>query len=261
MKRVRSSRISPLPGTSDFAGKVAVVTGGSDGLGRDLVTALIALGAEVFFCGTTRAKGNAVAKALGPRAHFIAADLRRPADARAFVKRAATFNGRIDYLVNNAAIDPRIAFDRATVEDFDQLIAVNLRPLFIVSQAALPALRRGTGRAIVNVATTNFLLGLAPFTLYNASKSGIVGFTRSLARELGPRGIRVNTVSPGWIMTAKQLREHATPRDRAELVKAQALKFLLTEEHVTPLTLFLLSRSAAGITGQNVVVDGGKFMQ
>lgn len=257
----RTARISPLPGAADFAGKVAVVTGGSDGLGRDLVTALIALGAEVFFCGTTRAKGVAVAKALGPRAHFIHADLRSPSAARAFVKRAAAFQGRIDYLVNNAAIDPRIEFERATVEDFDRLIAVNLRPLFVVSQAALPALRRGTGRAIVNVATTNFLLGLSPFTLYNASKSGIVGFTRSLARELGPRGLRVNTVSPGWIMTAKQRREHATPRDRADLLKAQALKFLLTEEHVTPLTLFLLSRSAAGITGQNIVVDGGKFMQ
>ena len=255
------ARTPPLPAAADFAGKVAVVTGGSDGLGLDLVTALVGLGADVFFCGSTRAKGVAAATALGPRAHFIRADLRAPAAARSFVQRAAAFKGRIDYLVNNAAIDPRIGFERATVEDFDRLIAVNLRPLFIVSQVALRALRRGTGRAIVNVATTNFLLGLSPFTLYNASKSGIVGFTRSLARELGPDGIRVNTVSPGWIMTAKQLREHATPRDRADLLEAQALKFLLTAEHVTPLTLFLLSRSAAGITGQSVVVDGGKFMQ
>ncbi len=263
MKRTRRTvtRTPPLPAAADFAGRVAVVTGGSDGLGRDLVAALVALGAEVFFCGKTRAKGLAVAEALGPRAHFITADLRRPSAARAFVKQAAAFNGRIDFLVNNAAIDPRIEFARATVADFDQLIAVNLRPFFVVAQAALPALRRGTGRAIVNVATTNYLLGLAPFTLYNASKSGIIGFTRSLARELGPRGIRVNTVSPGWIMTEKQRREHASPRDRVELVQAQALKFLLTAEHVTPLTLFLLSRSAAGITGQNVVVDGGKFMQ
>ena len=251
MKSTRPTaiRTPPLPDAAEFAGRVAVVTGGSDGLGRDLVTALVALGAEVFFCGRTRAKGAAVAKALGPRAHFIRTDLRRPAAARAFVKKAAAFNGRIDFLVNNAAIDPRIGFERATVDDFDRLIAVNLRPLFVVAQAALPALRRGTGRAIVNLATTNYLLGLAPFTLYNASKSGIVGFTRSLARELGPRGIRVNTVSPGWIMTAKQLREHAAPRDRAELLQAQALKFLLTAEHVTPLTLFLLSRSAGGITG------------
>jgi NAD(P)-dependent dehydrogenase (short-subunit alcohol dehydrogenase family) len=257
----RSPRTPPLPSADEFAGRVAVVTGGSDGLGRDLVAALVALGAEVFFCGSTRATGRGVATALGPRAHFIQADLRDPAAARAFVRQAAAFNGRIDYLVNNAAIDPRIRFEQATVEDFDRLMAVNLRPLFVVSQAALPALRRGRGRAIVNLATTNFLLGLSPFTLYNASKSGIVGFTRSLARELGPRGIRVNAVSPGWIMTEKQRRVHASPRDRAELKQAQALKFLLTEEHVTPLTLFLLSRSAGGITGQNVVVDGGKFMQ
>ena len=251
----------PLPPASDFAGRVAVVTGGSDGLGRDLVTELVALGADVFFCASTRPKGTALAKSLGPRAHFMQADLRSPAAARRFVKRAAAFKGHIDYLVNNAAIDPRLAFERASVRDFDQLIAINLRPMFVVSQAALPALRRGTGRSIINVATTNFLLGLAPFTLYNASKSGIVGFTRSLARELGPSGIRVNTVSPGWIMTDRQLREHATARDRAELLEAQALKFLLTEEHVTPLTLFLLSSSARGITGQNLVVDGGKFMQ
>ena len=251
----------PVISPGEFAGQVAVVTGGSDGLGRHLVQTLVKLGADVFFCASTRAKGEAVARVLGRRAHFVQTDLRDNDAARAFVQQAAGFKGRIDYLVNNAAIDPRIGFERASVEDFDRLMAVNLRPLFVVTQAALPALLRGTGRAIVNIATTNYLLGLAPFTLYNAGKAGGVGFTRSLARELGPRGIRVNAVSPGWIMTKKQRREHATPRDRAELLKAQALKFLLTEEQVTPLTLFLLSRCAAGITGQNIVVDGGKFMQ
>lgn len=259
--RKLSTHTPAVVSPDEFAGRVAVVTGGSDGLGRHLVDAMVKLGADVFFCASTRAKGEAVARALGPRAHFVQADLRDNDAARAFVKQAARFKGHIDYLVNNAAIDPRISFERATAEDFDRLMAVNLRPFFVVAQAALPALVRGTGRAVVNIATTNYLLGLAPFTLYNASKAGGVGFTRSLARELGPRGIRVNAVSPGWIMTKKQLREHATPRDRAELLKAQALKFLLTEEQVTPLTLFLLSRCAGGITGQNIVVDGGKFMQ
>lgn len=258
---VPASRTPPVIDAAEFSGRVAVVTGGSDGLGRDLVGALVRLGADVFFCGKTRAKGETVERALGRRAHYVQADLSDTAAARAFVKQAAAFKGRIDYLVNNAAIDPRIEFEKATAEDFDRLIAVNLRPYFVVTQAALPALRRGAGRAIVNVATTNCLLGLSPFTIYNASKAGGIGFTRSLARELGPGGIRVNCISPGWIMTKKQLREHASPRDRAELIEAQALKYLLTEEHVTPLTLFLLSRCAAGITGQNIVVDGGKFMQ
>ncbi len=260
-KTTRTARIPLAVDGKEFAGRLAVVTGGSDGLGRDLVGALVKLGADVFFCGRTRQKGVAVARALGRRAHFVPADLSDNAAARAFVQEAAAFKGRIDYLVNNAAIDPRIEFEQATVEDFDRLVAINLRPYFVVTQAALPALRRGAGRAIVNVATTNYLLGLSPFTLYNASKAGGIGFTRSLARELGPSGIRVNCISPGWIMTEKQLQEHASVQDRAELVEAQALKFLLTEEHVTPLTLFLLSGCAGGITGQNVVVDGGKFMQ
>jgi NAD(P)-dependent dehydrogenase (short-subunit alcohol dehydrogenase family) len=240
---------------------VALVTGGTEGLGRDLVRALAGLGAEVFFCAETAPRGRALARELGRGAHFIRSDLAQPAQARAFVRTAVTAAGRIDFLVNNAAIDPRIEFERASLADFDRLVAVNLRPSFLVTQAALPALRRGRGRAIVNLATTNFLLGLAPFALYNAAKAGIVGLTRSLAREIGPAGIRVNAVSPGWIMTEKQLRQHASPRDRAELIRDQALKFLLTEAHVTPLTLFLLSSAAAGITGQNFVVDGGKHMQ
>lgn len=254
-------RIPLVPEAGEFARKVAVVTGGSDGLGRDLVKALVALGADVFFCASTRPKGRALAAALGRRAHFIQTDLRDPMAARRFVEQAAGFRGSIDYLVNNAAIDPRIEFARATVEDFDRLIAVNLRPAFVVSHAALPALLAGTGRAIVNLITTNYMVGDAPFTLYNASKSGLVGFTRSLARELGPAGIRVNAVSPGWIMTDRQLREHMTTQDRKDLLKAQSLKIPVTEAHVTPLTLFLLSRSAGGIAGQNIVVDGGRVMQ
>jgi NAD(P)-dependent dehydrogenase (short-subunit alcohol dehydrogenase family) len=245
----------------EFAGKVALVTGGTAGLGRYLVRALVNLGAEVFFCGLSAVEGRSVAAELGSQAHFIRADLHDPGATVSFVKEAAAFENRIDYLINNAAIDPRIEFARATVEDFDRLIAINLRPYFVATQAALPALKRGTGKAIVNVATTNYMLGHSPFTLYNASKSGILGFTRSLARELGPLGIRANTISPGWVMTEKQLRERVTRRDQAELLETQALKFLLREDHVTPLTLFLLSRSAAAITGQNIVVDGGKVMQ
>ncbi|MBN2309698.1 MAG: SDR family oxidoreductase [Candidatus Hydrogenedentes bacterium] len=252
--------IPPLPARDEFDGKVAVVTGGTDGLGLHLAAALASFGAEVFVCGRDAARGEAAARMMGAHGHYVRCDLGEPDEAAAFAREAGGFNGRIDYLVNNAATDPRIEFETASVEDFDRLVAINLRPCFVVTQAALPYLERGAGRAVVNVCTTNYLLGLAPFTLYNASKSGIVGFTRSLARELGSRGIRVNTVSPGWIMTDKQLREHVAERDKEELLEGQCLKFLLNEEHVTPATLFLLSRAAAGITGQNLVVDGGKVM-
>ncbi len=253
--------VPPLPAPAEFAGRVAVVTGGTAGLGRHLVTTLAELGADVFFCGSREAPGQALAAELGGRGHFVRCDLADPAAARAFIETAGAFRGSLDYLVNNAAIDPRFEFATATVEQFDRLIAIDLRAYFVVAQAALPFLERGQGKAIVNISTTNYMLGLSPFTLYNAAKSGILGFTRSLARELGPLGIRANIVSPGWIMTEKQLREHVAPGDQEELLAAQALKFLLTEEHVTPATLFLLSRAAAGITGQNLVVDGGKVMQ
>ena len=255
------SNVPYLPMAEEFTNRVAIVTGGSDGLGRHLTQALVSLGSDVFFCGSTQSKGEAVSKELGPRARFVHLDLHDAGATTAFVEQAASQTGRIDYLVNNAAIDPRILFAEATVEEFDRLIAVNLRPYFVTSRAALPFLRNGAGKAIVNICTTNYILGLSPFTLYNASKSGIIGFTRSLARELGQYGIRVNAVSPGWIMTPRQLQEHVTENDKRELLEDQALKFLLTEDHVTPLILFLLSSAAAGITGQNIVVDGGKVMQ
>jgi NAD(P)-dependent dehydrogenase (short-subunit alcohol dehydrogenase family) len=244
----------------EFRGRVAVVTGGSDGLGKDLVCRLIALGCRVFFCGRDPRKGAAVARKLGKTATFIQSDLGDPEQACAFIAEVRARASAIDYLVNNAAIDPRIEFRTATVAEFDRLIAINLRSYFVVAQAALPALEKGKGKAVLNICTTNYMLGLAPFTVYNAAKSGIIGFTRSLARELGPVGIRVNALSPGWIMTAKQLREHVQERDKRELLEAQCLKRLMVPADVTPAMLFLLSSAARGITGQNLVVDGGKVM-
>lgn len=244
-----------------FSGRTALVTGGTDGLGEHLVQTLAGMGARVFFCGRRREAGEALAAALGPQAVFIQCDLADLDQLRKFAAQVAAATDRLDYLVNNAAIDPRITFEQATPDDFERLIAINLRPFYFLSQVLLPLLRRGDGRAIVNIGTTNYMLGLSPFTLYNASKSGILGFTRSLARELGREGIRVNMLSPGWIMTDKQLREHVSAADQRELLNDQSLKFLLKPEHVTPATLFLLSPAAGAITGQNLVVDGGKVMQ
>lgn len=253
--------VPPLASPDEFAGKVAAVTGGTSGLGLHLVETLAGLGTDVFFCGLEHEEGKAIAQRLGSKAHFVAYDLAEATQARHFIELAGALKGRLDYLVNNAAIDPRVELCHATVEDFDRLIAVNLRPHFITAQAATPLLEAGTGKSIVNLTTTNYMAGSTPFTIYNASKSGIVGFTRSLAREIGPLGIRANCVCPGWIMTERQLAEHVTPADKDELLKIQALKFLLSESHVTPLTLFLLSRASIAITGQNIIVDGGRMMQ
>jgi NAD(P)-dependent dehydrogenase (short-subunit alcohol dehydrogenase family) len=190
----------------------------------------------------------------------VSCELAEAEEAARFVKEAGQFRGRIDYLVNNAAIDPEWAFRDAKVEDFDRVVAINLRSYFMATQTALPFLEAGEGKAIVNICTTSYLFGWRGATVYNAAKSGIIGFSRSLARELGELGIRVNVVSPGWIMTERQLAEKVTEEAKKELIATQCVKELMREEHVTPATLFLLSRAASGITGQQLVVDGGKYM-
>lgn len=247
--------------TNEFTGRIAVVTGGSDGLGCDFCRALAEAGAEVYFCARDAERGEAAAQCMGARAHFVQADLADPAQIEAFAATVAAAAGRVDYLVNNIATDERIELDDLTPELCDQMWQVNLRSYLLMTKAVLDLLRAGEGKSIVNICTTNYMLGLEPFTLYNATKSGLVGFTRSLARELGPEGIRANTISPGWVMTDKQLRAHVTEQDKADLLEAQALKFLLEPRHVTPAVMFLLSSASAAITGQNLVVDAGKFMQ
>lgn len=245
---------------TEFSGRVAVVTGGSDGLGLDFCRALLQAGCEVYFCARNAGRGERAAKSLGSKAHYFQADLACPEQITAFASHVGEKTGRVDYLVNNVAIDDRITFADVTDQACDVMWQTNLRSYLLMARACLDLLRAGQGKSVVNIGTTNYMLGLEPFTIYNATKSGILGFTRSLARELGPEGIRVNMVSPGWIMTEKQLREHVTEADKEALLRDQALKFLLYPEHVTPAVLFLLGSGASAITGQNLVVDAGKFM-
>jgi len=246
---------------SEFAGRVAVVTGGSEGIGLDLCRALASAGCEVFFCARNQQRGEAAAVSMGGRGHFIRADLADPRQIGAFAEGVGRQVSAVDYLVNNAAVDDRISFEHVTLDACDRMWQINLRPYLLVTRAFLNLLRAGHGKAVLNIGTTNYMLGLEPFTVYNATKSGILGFTRSLARELGREGIRANMLSPGWVMTEKQLREHVTEQDKADLLRDQALKFLLEERHITSAAMFLLSSAAAAITGQNLVVDAGKHMQ
>jgi NAD(P)-dependent dehydrogenase (short-subunit alcohol dehydrogenase family) len=253
--------VPALPQAEEFAGKVALITGGTDGLGKHLGRTLTSLGTFVFFCGRRAEVGKALEREWGPRAHFVQCDLSSATDPAVFVKRAGEFRGHLDYVVNNAALDRRTPVRTATAAEFDQLVAVNLRAYFLVCQAALPYLEKGMGKSIVNVGTTNCMHGWAGMSVYSASKAGIVGLTRTLARDLGESGIRINTMSPGWIMTERQLTDLVSAREKRELVETQCVKYLLTEQFCTPVTLFLLSRASLAISGQNLVVDGGKLFR
>ena len=244
----------------DFTGRVAVVTGGSSGIGAAIVRELCRRGARVHFC-SRHDDAAQLAEACGGRAVHTRCDLADPEALREWIEGVTEREGRLDYLVNNVAYDGRTPVDEVTAEAFDKFIAVNLRAALLASRAALAGLRKGDGKAIVNMGTTNWMLGLAPFSLYSAGKSGLVGLTRALARELGPEGIRANMVSPGWVMTKKQLELYVTEQDKSDLLRDQALPFLMEEKHIVPPVLFLLSEMAAAVTGQNLVVDCGKYMQ
>jgi len=245
----------------EFANRVAVVTGGSEGIGFDFCRSLCEVGCEVYFCSRNAEKGQLAAKALGTRAHYYQTDLTVPDQVKTFAAYVRQFAGRVDYLVNNAATDDRIKFDDLTVEECDRMWALNLRSFLLMSRACLDLLRHGEGKSIVNISTANYLHGLEPFTIYSATKSGILGFTRALARELGKEGIRVNMLSPGWIMTEKQLRKYVTEEDKQTLLREQCVKHLIEPKHLSPVLLFLLSSAAGAISGQNLVVDGGRYFQ
>ncbi len=246
---------------NEFAGRVAVVTGGSEGIGFDFCRALCEVGCEVYFCARHAEKGQPAAKVLGKHAHYYQTDLGVPEQIDAFAAHVRELAGHVDYLVNNAANDDRIKFDDLSVAECDRMWALNLRSFLLMSRACLDLLRSGEGKSIVNICTTNYMFGFEPFTLYNATKSGILGFTRSLARELGKEGIRVNMISPGWIMTEKQLRKYVTELDKEALLRDQCVKHLIEAKHVSPVMLFLLSSAACAMSGQNLVVDGGKYFQ
>jgi D-xylose 1-dehydrogenase len=245
----------------EFANRIAAVTGGSEGLGVEFCRSLCELGCEVYFCSRHADRGKEAARSLGGLAHFFQADLTIPDQIEMFASFVRRSAGHLDYLVNNAANDDRIKFDSLSLDDCDRMWALNLRSYLLMSKACIELLREGDGKSIVNIGTTNYMFGLEAFTIYNATKSGIVGFTRSLARELGKDGIRVNMISPGWIMTEKQLRKYVTKEDKEVLVHEQCVKHLLDAKDVAPVVVFLLSSAARAISGQNLVVDGGRFFQ
>ena len=245
---------------SCFAGKVAVVTGGSSGIGGAVVEELCRQGCKVHFC-SRHSDENGYCKRWPGLAHYTKCDLTSPQEIQDWIGGVIAKEGCIDYLVNNVAYDGRTPFEEVTSDAFDKFVSINLRAALLVSHAALPGLRKGTGKAIVSMGTTNWMVSLAPFTLYSSAKSGLIGFTRALAREFGPERIRANMVSPGWVMTKKQLELYVTDADKEWLLHDQAIPFLLEEKHIVPPVLFLLSDGASAITGQNLVVDCGKYMQ
>jgi NAD(P)-dependent dehydrogenase (short-subunit alcohol dehydrogenase family) len=165
--------------------------------------------------------------------------------------------GAVRVLVNNAAHDERHAIEAVTPEYWDDRFAVNLRHQFFAAQAVAPKMAEAGGGSIVNFGSTSWMVGQGGMPAYLSAKAAVAGLTRALARDLGPRGIRVNAVVPGWIMTERQIALWLTPEGEEELMRRQCLKRKLVPEDIARVVCFLASDESGACTSQSYVVDGG----
>lgn len=242
-----------MPIYPDLTDAVVLVTGGANGIGAATVTAFREQQARVFFCDLDASAGKAHTKKSG--AIFTRVDLRDEKQIARWMAGIAKETGHIDTLINNAASDPRIPLKDLTAAKWDELFAINLRSAFLCSREAAPHL--GAGASIINLASITWHLAPTQMSAYVATKGGMLGFTRALARELGPRRIRVNAVSPGWIMTERQLRQYVTPAVKRVIRNSQSIPDLIQPAEIAEVILFLASEASSAITGQEILADRG----
>lgn len=240
---------------AELAGRSVLITGGANGIGQAMVEAFHAQGAVVSFCDMDETGGKRLAKRLAKRVEFTKVNLSREVEIKRWIAKVAKRHSSIDVLVNNAARDPRIKFEDVSAKDWDDLFACNLRGYFLTCREASPHLAKGA--SVINFSSITRFNGPEEMSTYVATKAGAIGLSRSLARELGPRRIRVNTISPGWIMTDRQLDEHVTPAIKRELRKIQCIPELNQPDEVAEVALFLASDASRAVTGQDILVDRG----
>lgn len=240
---------------ASLEGCSVLITGGASGIGAALVEAFAAQRAQVAFLDIDVASGEALAKRVGAR--FIACDLTEIASLRAAVAKVEAEQDGVGVLINNAGKDDRQSLAEIELEDWRRLLSLNLDHQFFASQAVSAGMAaRGRG-SIIMLGSVSWMRGRPGMAGYTTSKAAINGLTRTLARELGPTGVRVNCIVPGAILTDRQKALWLTPELDAEFINLQSLKFRLTAEHVARVALFLGSDESGGCTGANFVVDGG----
>lgn len=233
---------------------MAVVTGAALGIGNAVARRFVAEGARVVLTDIRSADGKAVAEDLGPGACFVAHDVSDEGSWQAVVDTTLAAFGGIDILINNAGIWRTASLIEETVSGFDELIRVNLRGVFLGMRAVAPQMRNRGGGSIVNTSSTAGLVGLSDMVAYGASKWGVRGVTKVAALELGPWGVRVNSIYPGGVdtpMTASHGFSRAPGRANVPLGRYG------TPEDIASLHLFLASDESSWITGAEIYIDGG----
>jgi D-xylose 1-dehydrogenase len=255
MPNVHRAHYPSLEGHSIF------VTGGASGIGAAMVRAFAGQKALVTFVDINEKAGtehrNAISAAGLPTPLFIRCDLRDVAALRTALITAGKTNGPVATLVNNAADDTRHKLADLTPAFWDERFAINLRPMVFAAQEAAKQMRERGGGSIINIGSHSWKIGIGGYVGYEAAKSAVHGLTRALARELGPDMIRVNTVSPGWTMTERQLKMWVTPAGEAQMDRDQFLKVRLQPEDIASMVLFLAADDSRYCTASDYCVDAG----
>ncbi len=245
-----------------LTGEIALVTGGSRGIGKAIAVALAAEGAHVWVNYVSSAeKAEAVCaeiKSAGGSATAIKFDVSVPEEIEAGVDTILKETKKITILVNNAGITRDGLMARFSVNDWDQVLNTNLRSAFLTSQALLRPMMKERKGAIINISSVVGITGNAGQAAYCAAKAGVIGLTKSMAKELSSRNIRVNAVAPGFIDT--DMTQELTPEQKTEFMKHIPLGRTGTPDEVAQTVVYLASSAANYVTGQTIVVDGGLSM-
>ncbi len=242
----------------DLTGKNALVTGSTRGIGRAIAESLAGAGARVAIVGRDKGRADAVASEIGGGAQGFACDVSEGAQVTALVNDVEKAFGGIDILVNNAGLTRDNIMLRLKDEDWDAVINANLRGAFFTTRAATRGMMKRRWGRIINMASVVGLIGNKGQSNYAASKAGLIGLTKSVAKEFASRGILANVVAPGFIET--DMTAAMTPEARQAMSQQIPLERLGTPEDIANLVTFLASDRASYITGQVLVVDGGLVM-
>jgi NAD(P)-dependent dehydrogenase (short-subunit alcohol dehydrogenase family) len=248
-------------------GRVAIVTGGGHGIGKAYCQALAENGAAIVVAeidGDAAERTASDLRSAGARAIEVQTDVADEASTRAMAQRSLSAFGRIDVLVNNAAVFAtipisRVPLEEISVEEWDRVMAVNLRGVFLACKAVLPAMREQGYGKIINISSGTALNGSPTRIHYVTSKGGVLSFTRTLAREVGRGGIRVNAIAPGSTLSEENPTEEVI-RLRQQRLDDRALPRVQIPADLVGSVVFFASAASDFITGQTLVVDGGNFM-
>ena len=245
----------------DLESKRVFITGGGSGIGASIVEHFCEQGSEVYFIDINEDESKKLIEDIKNKNYslptFIKCDLLNIKELQKTIADIISKKGPIDILINNAANDTRHKIDDVTEEYWDERMNVNLRHFFFTVQSVKKSMIDNGGGAIINMGSTSWMVGQGGMAAYTAAKSGVVGLTRSFARDLGEFNIRVNSVVPGWVMTQRQIDLWLNDESEKELMKRQCLKEKLMPKELAQAVLFFSSEQSSGCTNQSYVVDKG----